>query len=401
MFLGNRSATRARKSRLYRAIAATTLLYGAQLAYAQDTTVPAATVHACAEDQYKSLGGSGTLGCTAGDLAATVSAQVPGNTVGSCPLHDPVNPALPGHGTVDVLISLTSGSADRYDVGVFIGEDGNSAIAAGGTCSVATFPTSPTGTNVSGGKWFNGIDNNACGDYNKNSTSDNLIQGVKVRCTRDPVTKQLVVPFAIVYLNNDNGNPVCTGVNDVTADNTSKCTHNDAAVISNVFVTTSADPECGKSMSFDNTQNLVTTVITITNNSADPNFQDVADGSSFSDDLSAFGFTNITPTCTNTTGGASCPTDLAVSTSPVAGIVTGSIATFPFGSSVEITITANNTPGDTSNVQNSVTLTTPPSVLPPLGSPGYTHNNDGTSTFAGACTAAQQLPVKVQSFEVK
>src|SRR6185369_369354 len=61
------------------------LLVGAQVAQAQDTTEAAAVDHACAEDQYKALGGSSTLNCVANDLVVTASATINNNTVGSCP----------------------------------------------------------------------------------------------------------------------------------------------------------------------------------------------------------------------------------------------------------------------------------------------------------------------------
>jgi hypothetical protein len=350
-----------------------------------DTCEQASQGHICAEDQYKNLGGPGTLGCTAKDLAATATAQVTGNQVGQCPLGQ--------QATVDVLINLMSGSPDRYDVGLFIGENANSAIAAGGACSAAIFPTTPTGTHVSGGGWYN-QDNNTCGDYNGSSTTNNLVQGVKVKCVADS-TGHLLVPYAIIYRNNASGTITCTGVDDVTADNTSKCIHDDAAVINNVFVTVQADPTCSKTVSYDGT--TLTTTITMTNNGAAPN-NNPADGTSFKDD-----FTQNTPAvslltinCQNATGGAVC-TNLQTTS----GIATGTINPFPIGSSVDVVITAAFTVPVLGNPQynNSVDLTTPGTVAPPT--PPYVLNLDGTSTYTGACTAFTTLPVRLQSFDVK
>ncbi len=61
------------------------LLVGAQMALAQNTTEPATPDHACAEDQYKALGGSSTLSCNANDLVVSASAVINNNTVGACP----------------------------------------------------------------------------------------------------------------------------------------------------------------------------------------------------------------------------------------------------------------------------------------------------------------------------
>jgi len=387
---------RSRASNLFFGLAAAaTLLAGTQMAYAQDTVTTAVQGHACAEDQYKSLGCSGTLGCTAKDLTATITAMVAGQSVGSCP--SPPNPGDPPlQGVVDVLVTLQSGSPDRYDVGLFIGEDGNSAIAAGGTCSANIFPTS--GTTQSGTGWFDAGDGNACGDYAGNSLTINEIDGVKVLCVGDG-TGHLLVPFAVVYLNNDNGNPVCASIDDVTADSAPKCIHNDAAVISNVFITNDANPQCDATGApngavYDPVANTLTLTVTVSN--SDPLHPQSADGTSFSDD-----FTTTTPAVTvnafscTPSGGAAC------NIADNAGVVSGTITTFPWGSSVVLSVTLG-VPPNPGNISFSsgLTLTTPPTVLPPA--PPYVFDGTtGISTDTNACVSAVQLPVKLQSFDVK
>jgi len=387
---------RSRASNLFFGLAATaTLLAGTQMAYAQVDTVSTASFgHACAEDQYKSLGGSGTLGCTAKDLTATVTAVVGATTIGNCPQADPGDPV--NHGVVDVLVTLTSGSPDRYDVGLFIGEDQNSAIAAGGTCSANIFPTS--GTTQSGTGWEDAGDGNACGDYAGNSVTINEVDGVHVACVGNGAGN-LVVPFAVVYLNNDNGNPVCASVDDVTADSSSKCIHNDAAVITNIFVATDADPQCDATGApngavYDPVANTLTLTVTVTN--TDPSHSMAADGTTFSDDFTVGSpavTVDGTPTCTPS-GGAVC--QIANN----AGVVSGTITSFPFGSSVVLSVVLD-VPPNPGNVpfSSGLSLSTPPTVKPP--SPPYVFDGTtGIATNATACVSAVQLPVKLQSFEV-
>ena len=375
---------RSRACNLFCGLAATAaLLVGAQVAQAQDTTEPATADHRCAEDQYKALGGSSTLNCVANDLVVTSSAMINNNTVGSCP-----NDGLTH--VVDIVLGITSGSPSRYDVGYFVGQDGNDPTQAGGQCSVAIFP-------LTGGGWFDG-DANVCGDYSGGGVaSTNLVTSAKVTCIADPVTHHLVVPYAIVYANNTSG--TCTSVDDVTAGTSSKC-QSASVPVGNVFVTNDANPDCTpNSTTFDGTTLTVTATITNT----DPLHTQSADGTTFLTDLSG-----ITPavavqtvTCTPA-GGASCT---IVNN---ANVVSGSFPLLPFGGSVQLQITVTFPGGPPGNIPYSsmLSLTTPASVLPPASSgwvidtnsadPGY-----GTSTLSPACLSAVQLPVKLQSFDVR
>src|SRR4030095_4498328 len=77
----------------------------------------------------------GATGCTANDFVG--NAQVTSNTVTACHIGD----TLTGQ---SLTFAVTSNSAVRYAPGVFIGEQNQPLNAAGGTCSVATFPTTST-----------------------------------------------------------------------------------------------------------------------------------------------------------------------------------------------------------------------------------------------------------------
>ena len=355
-----------------------------QAAFAQIDTINAAVQgQQCASDRS----GLGALTCGASDLVASAVTKLNSNFVQPCPIGTQAN--------VSLLVTLKSKTTTRYNVGLFIGENGNDSHKPGGTCSVTTFPTTPNGgtANIAGGKWFN-ADGNACGDYQTSSTTNNEVDNVLVLCKAD-ANGNLLLPYTITYGNNQNG--TCTGPGNVKAGTKSKCNTSPGIAVTNIFVTTAATPACSETESYDPVTNVVTSTFNIFNGSNDPNSQQAADGTSFRDDLSAFGLSNVVVTCTNSTGSATCPTDLAVSPS---NVVTGTIATFPYGGNVEITITANATPGDQNTYNNQIDLITPPTVLP--GQPPYVRDQTtGISTFANACVSAVQLPVRLQKFDVK
>lgn len=355
------------------------LLLGAQ-AFAQDTVETAVQGQVCAGQRYNDLGGAQTtLGCVANDLVVTTSSTLNANTVQQCPINT--------QSTVSLLVTIQSSSTDRYNVGYFVGENGNASNSNVGTCSIATFPTSPTGTHISGGKWYSD-DGNACGDYNKQSTSTNQVDNVKVLCQGD-ANGNLVIPYTLVY---GNTGGTCTGTSNVNAGTQSKC-QTGTTPVSNVFVTTDANPSCTKEFSGLGGDVLTTTIV-ISNN--DPNHNQAADGTTFEDNfnLNTPVLTVLTANCVPS-GGAACTVNNN------SGDVTGTIGTFPFGSSVTVTITAATNPGDTSAYSNDASLTTPPTVLPPAGSGWVLDPATGTSTLSPACSAQTTLPVKLQKFDVK
>jgi len=359
--------------------ASAALLLGTQ-AFAQDTIETATQGQVCAGQRFNDLGGQATtLGCVANDLVVTTSSTLNANTVQACPINT--------QSTVSLLVTIQSSSTDRYNIGYFVGENGNPSNSNVGTCSLAIFPTTPTGTHVSGGKWYSD-DANGCGDYNKQSTTTNQVDNVKVLCQGD-VNGNLVIPYTLVYGNSGQG--TCD-LSTVNAGTQSKC-QTGTTPVSNVFVTTDANPSCTKDFGVGAAGDVLTSTIVISNN--DPNHNQAADGTTFEDN-----FNNNTPVLSVLTVNCVGSNGATCSINNNSGDVTGTISAFPFGSSVTITITAATTPGDTSAYSNSVDLTTPPTVLPP--SPPYTRDPaTGISTFLGACSAQTTLPVKLQKFEVK
>ena len=376
------------------------LFAAAPAAYAQDDSdVLAVQGQSCAVDRYNAVNSSNktTLNCTANDFVATASATSPAGQ--PCPT-----------GTVQPInldIQISSGNATRYDAAIFIPENGGNPNSLGGTCSIATFPT----TNLIAGNtsWFDatpGNVNNTCGDYNSGSNTFNLIEQVKVLCQYDN-TNKLSIPFMLTYGNAQNS--TCTGAADnathpASAGTVAKC--NSVAVsVGNVPVTFNADPACTKQVSFDAATLTVTGTIHLVNN--DPANQITADGApnvTFEDVVP--GPVVVTGAiCTNQSPGAQCPQDVvAYPPLVVSGNdVYGQIPFLPPGGSVDIIITGT-IPSLDSNIEYVNTGTVlgllpnagPGATDPKLSFPADVAQND-------TCQAVQavQLPVKLQSFDVK
>lgn len=117
-----------------------------------------------------------------------------------------------------VDLTLSGTNADRYDIGFFVGQQGNdpTAATAGNNCSVATFPTS-TAPVLS--PWKDS-DGNVCGDYTAAGVDTVRINEIKVVCTGD-ATGALNIPYVLTYKQNTGG--TCTGPGDVIAETGSKC----------------------------------------------------------------------------------------------------------------------------------------------------------------------------------
>ena len=120
---------------------------------AQAQTLSATNGLSCLADR---MDNPTNLGCTANDFSHIVTAEA---------ISAPATCAAGSEITVSVQLTLQSNSTDRYDLGLFMGEDGNNPAQLGGMCSVATFPESPApfadldaGTQPA----------DTCGDFNAN-----------------------------------------------------------------------------------------------------------------------------------------------------------------------------------------------------------------------------------------
>lgn len=365
------------------------LFASASVAYAQDDTdVIAVQGQQCAVDRYNAVNGSSVtaLNCTANDFVATTTATSP---IGiPCPVGT--------QQTLPLDLSISSGSAIRYDAAIFVAETGGNPNTAGGTCSVATFPTS--GILDGTASWFDasgGNPNNTCGDYQKNKTTSNLVENVKITCQYDNNNK-LAIPFMLTYGQNAAPAVSCTGpANNATfpvaAGTTAKC-NVVSVVVTNVNVTFNADPACSKTVAFDLATLTVTATIHIVNN--DPVNLITADGAPnipFDDVIPApVSVTNAV--CTNQSLGAQCPQDVALYPPiVVAGNdVSGKIPFLPVGGSVDIVITGTIPSAQNTAYSNTATITPDPLSFP------------ADVVLNNTCPSNEvTLPVKLQSFDVK
>ena len=156
----------------------------------------------CAGNRFGSA-----LNCTAGEF-----------TVGATFSGSPGTPAFCTAGqvfTFDASLQLSGSNTDRYDIGFFVGQQGNSptAATAGNICSVATFPTFPL-------PWENN-DGDACGDFNGGGVASPTVTSLKVVCAAAGGATNLEVPYVLTYQQNTAG--TCSSAVDVTSASKSKC----------------------------------------------------------------------------------------------------------------------------------------------------------------------------------
>ena len=338
-----------------------------------DTETTALVGTTCASDR-------GSNSCTAKEFTVTVKADQ-GSNITSCFAGNTVDP--PETVTnLDVIATITSKQTDRYDVGLFIGEDGQApdASPSGDTCSVATFPTSSATSTA----WFdasNGSPTNTCGDYMGGGfTTTNLVHGVSVLCVEDQATGLLSLPFALTYVQNVGG--TCTGPANITPGSGSKCVGGGTPV-TGVIVQHLANPTCSKPAPQIDFQNLtVTWTITISNSGPD-----FADGVMFSDTVPA-AVPVQTAVCQNAQGGAACD-PLPLSIDAGTNTVSGDVTTLPVGGSVDIVISGQYQLGSHAAIPNTATLSVPPDIVPPA---------EWVNTCGGSVVT---LPVTLQSFDVQ
>lgn len=176
-------------------------------------TQPAAATTTVAQNTLSCAGARATTSCTAGEFVTTVTIS---SQTGSC--------VSGGYYTLTGNVSLAAPNTDRYDIGFFVGENGNdpaatTSVAGGATCSVATFPTSPA-------PWFSSS-SNTCGDFRGNGSDAPTVQNMKVYCQAD-ASGNLAVPYVLTYTQSSSG--ACTGPSDVVGGNSSKCNKGTASV---------------------------------------------------------------------------------------------------------------------------------------------------------------------------
>lgn len=295
-------------------------------------TVGAYPLSQCAGERHGS-----NLGCTANDVSITGINIAPGGPT-SCV----------GGSTVTLALDVTLNFAvpDRYDIGVFLANDGkdpSSIPSSGGSssCTVSVLPLTSPFLNLDGLDRGNPT-GDTCGDGN-GTIGGGTRQGV-LRINTVPVSCQAVdlsggklfIPFLTSW---DNGatppGPVCTSAADPAPNTSSKCNVPDGTVLADVLKSTVDLVVLPNITKTDGLVSLTagdsttyTVVITNTTGATLRNaiFRDPTVANLTVDSLSCVA-----------AGGASCPASTAISTMQGGGIT---IPDMPANSSVTFTIGA-------------------------------------------------------------
>jgi len=157
----------------------------------------------------------GNVTCTAGEFSTIVQFRAaPGSLQDICTSGSTLN----FNGTV----GLTNSNTNRYDIGFFIGQEGNDprATTVGNICSVSVVPSSI----LPFAPW-NNQDGDDCADLPETTTPANyvswLINDMKVRCRSD-ASGRLSIPYVVSYAQTATNDASCS-VYNVRNGSPSKC----------------------------------------------------------------------------------------------------------------------------------------------------------------------------------
>jgi len=304
------------------------------------------------------LAASGGSGCSAGDLSVSNITVL--RVIEGCV--SPSDTAL-----LDLSADVVSASAQRYDAGIWINEDGTDAIL-GSQCFRDFLPTS---------ELFPNLDGDICGEVVSNTTETKILSGVSIACADLDGDTMAEVSTCVSWKNQSRSND-CSGVLDTDPGTSSKCqcglTQVDEVPIPDISLTKSCTP--------DDIEPGGTISCTITINNATG--AGVATNLHFEDDYpQTYGsISNLA-----TTAGATVSDN-----GDIIDIQTGDIAA---GTTITITYdfdvnTADNLPNGTS--MDSFTNTVE----------AYYTNTDGVATAQGlAQSDTTTVPITVGYFETR
>ncbi len=275
----------------------------------------------CAADRFGS-----DLGCTANDVSISSIAVAPGSPA-SCVGGTPI--------TVDLDVTINTGTPDRWDVGVFMSQDGGDGqlLAANGgaaSCNVTTLPFTP--------EPFVNLDADGCGDIHSTVTTSGVLRvpNATILCSGAGSTSgNLVVPFVVTW-DNQKTPPggVCGSNADPVPNTKSKC--NAPSVPQTVAIVVL--PAITKSDTLTViTPGVATTYTVVITNNTGVSFATGTGNSAVFTDPAVANLTVSSVSCTTATGGATCPPGPTVAALQGAGLT---IPSLPNGGSVTFTLTA-------------------------------------------------------------
>lgn len=303
-----------------------------RLFFAACFLVLAASAHAFPVNQCAADRAGWDLGCTAMDVQITGMAVV-GDTR-SCVGGTTTN--------LDLQMTMNFGQPDRYDIGVFIANDGKDpgVMSTGGgaaTCSVSVLPTASPFLNLDG-------PTDTCGDGNGSigggtGSGIHYMTSVPVKCQSEAgAGGNLYIPFVVSW--DQQASPtggMCNSNADPVPGTKSKC--NSPTVVQGsvaVVVVPAITMTDGKTTLSSGDATSYTIIITNTTGAT-------LGGIVFTDPL-VTGIAANSLSC-SAAGGASCPASSTVAAMQGAGIT---IPTMPVGGSVTFTVNAilTGNPGD-------------------------------------------------------
>lgn len=276
------------------------------------------------------------LNCTANDVSITNLVAVGGQR--SCE-----------GGTAfvtDLEATVTVGGPGRYDIGLFIPQDGKSPQtlpASGGAaaCKVASLPFAPTP--------FRDLDADSCGDIQGPPASGMVVlTGVTVQCQAADASGKLSIPFVVSWDQQFKNN--CLSADDLVPTTRSKC---NAPTSEQSTVDVVVLPRITKSDGREAVTPGETTtyLITVTNLTGQPLPQEPVLTDPPVADLAVTGVS-----CTGATGGATCPATTGVT---VAALQGGGIPipVMPDGGAVTFAVAAVVTGNPAGPVVNAARIT--------------------------------------------
>jgi hypothetical protein len=322
-------------------------------------------VNQCPADRY-----GANLGCTANDVSIT-GIRVVGDTT-SCVGGQNI--------TLDLEMTINFAVPNRWDIGVFISNDGKdpqTRAANGGaaTCSVSVLPTSSPFLNLDGPA-------DTCGDGNGTigggtGTGIHYMPSVTVPCQSLPgASGKLYIPFVVSWDNQSTPpGAICTSNLDPVPNTQSKC---NAPTILQGSIAVTVLPNItktdGKDFAFSGDSTSYTVVITNTTGASLSNvvFTDPA----------VSGITVNSLNC-SAAGGTSCPASYPISAMQGSGITLNAM---PNGSSVTFNVgaTLTGTPGNKRT--NTATVT--------VGSQSNSASDTDTNTIIDSIALLPQTQAK-------
>ena len=146
---------------------------------------------------------SNNLTCTAGEFSTIVAFQAVGSTPPVC--------TAGGTITYNATVNLSGSNTDRYDIGFFVGQQGNDPrlATAGGICSASVVPTSI----LPFAPWVN-LDTDTCSDLPGSAVANWTINNQKVQCVGN-ASGQLAIPYVVSYDQNAGVTATCSASNVV------------------------------------------------------------------------------------------------------------------------------------------------------------------------------------------